>query len=80
MRRSFNGSYPPLYQLAYMTGALQLRSLYKDLVRSKKMTDKQFHDAILQLSNMPIDGIRMVLTGSAPGRDYKTAWKFYVEP
>jgi hypothetical protein len=63
-----------------MTGALQLRSLYKDLVRSKKMTDKQFHDTVLQLSNMPIDAVRMVMTNAAPGRDYKTAWKFYVDP
>ncbi len=80
VRRSFNGSYPPLYQLAYMTGALQLRSLYADLVRSKKMTDKQFHDAILQLNNMPIDGIRMILTNTAPPRDYHTTWKFYRDP
>lgn len=80
VRRSFGGQYVPLYQLAYMTGALQLRSLYKDLVRSGRMTDRQFHDTVLQLSNMPVDAVRMVMTGTAPSRDYKTAWKFYVEP
>jgi hypothetical protein len=80
VRRSFNGSYPPLYQLAYMTGALQLRSLYKDLVRSGKMTDKQFHDTVLQLSNMPIDALRMIMSNQPPTRDYTTAWKFYVDP
>jgi hypothetical protein len=80
VRRSFGGQYVPLYQLAYMTGALQLRSLYKDLVRSGRMSDRQFHDTVLQLSNMPMDAVRMVMTNSAPTRDYKTAWKFYVEP
>jgi hypothetical protein len=29
---------------------------------------------------MPIDAVRMVMTNSAPGRDYKAAWKFYVNP
>ena len=80
VRRSFNGSYPPLYQLAYMTGALEFRALYKDLVLSKKITDRQFHDAILHLNSMPIDGIRMVMEDSPPTRDYQSAWKFYTAP
>ena len=80
VRRSFNGSYPPLYQLAYMTGALEFRSLYKDLVRSGKMTAKQFHDTILHLNNMPIDAIRMIMKDKPPTRDYKTSWKFYTDP
>jgi hypothetical protein len=29
---------------------------------------------------MPVDAVRMVMTNSAPTKDYKTAWKFYVEP
>ena len=32
VRRSFNGSYPPLYQLAYMMGGLQFRALHRELV------------------------------------------------
>jgi hypothetical protein len=44
------------------------------------MTTKQFHDTVLQLSNMPIDALRMVMTNSPPTKDYKTAWKFDVEP
>src|SRR5437763_9032083 len=32
VRRSLNGSYPPLYQCAYMLGGLQLRALHKELV------------------------------------------------
>ncbi len=46
VRRSFNGSYSPLYQAAYMLGGLQLRALHRELVDSKKMTNRQFHDAI----------------------------------
>ena len=40
VRRSFNGSYPPLYQVGYMIGGLQLRALHQELVDSKKMTDR----------------------------------------
>ena len=29
VRRSFNGTYPPLYQLAYMIGGLQFRALHR---------------------------------------------------
>jgi len=40
VRRSFEGGYSPLYQAAYLLGALQLRSLHKELVDSKIMTNK----------------------------------------
>lgn len=36
VRRSFNGSYPPIYQCAYMLGALQFYALHKELVGSGK--------------------------------------------
>ena len=32
VRRSFNGSYPPVYQCAYMLGALQFYALHKEVV------------------------------------------------
>lgn len=35
VRRSFNGSYPPLYQLAYMMGGLQFRALHRWLARAR---------------------------------------------
>lgn len=77
VRRSFNGSYSPLYQAAYMLGGLELRSLYQEVVGTKKMTDRQFHDALLQGGPMPISMIRarlldkVVLTrGGTP------EWKF----
>jgi hypothetical protein len=55
VRRSFNGSYSPLYQVAYMMGALQIRSLMHELVDSKTMTLKAFNDAFLREGEMPID-------------------------
>jgi uncharacterized protein (DUF885 family) len=53
VRRSFNGSYEPIYQCAYMLGALQFRALHKELVGSGKMTNRAFHDAIYHEGNMP---------------------------
>ena len=53
VRRSFDGSYSPLYQVAYMMGGLQLRALHAELVGSRTMTNRQFHDAILQGGSMP---------------------------
>ncbi|MFC5412051.1 DUF885 family protein [Larkinella bovis] len=77
VRRSFVGGYPPLYQLAYMTGGFQFYGLKKELVDSKKMTYKQFHDAILQLNAMPVEMIRAILTNQKLSRDFKTSWRFY---
>src|SRR6185436_9807195 len=39
VRRSFNGSYSPLYQAGYMLGGLQFRALHHELVDSHRMTD-----------------------------------------
>lgn len=77
VRRSFVGGYEPLYQLAYMTGAFQFYALKKELVDTKKMTYKQFHDAIMQLNSMPVDMVRAIMTNQKLSRDYKTNWKFY---
>ncbi len=77
VRRSFNGSYPPLYQAAYMLGGLQLRGLHDELVNSGKMTDKQYNDAILHENAIPIELLRASLTKQTLTRDFKTSWKFY---
>src|SRR5215469_10056418 len=39
VRRSVSGEYGPLYQAAYMLGALQLRTLHHEVVDSGKMKD-----------------------------------------
>jgi uncharacterized protein (DUF885 family) len=79
VRRSVNGSYPPLYQAAYMLGGLQIRTMQKELVGSGRMTDLQFHDAILRENAIPIEIIRASLEGKELGRDFKTEWRFYGE-
>jgi uncharacterized protein (DUF885 family) len=76
VRRSFNGDYPPLYQIAYMVGALQLRGLYRELVETGRMTPREFHDAVLQSGNMPVETIRARLTGRLLPRDFRTEWRF----
>jgi hypothetical protein len=76
VRRSFNGSYPPLYQIGYMIGGLELRALHKEIVDSGKMTDRAFHDAVLQGGPMPIAMVRARLENLALTRDGAAAWRF----
>lgn len=76
VRRSFNGSYGPLYQCAYMLGAMQLRSLRKELVDSGKMNERAFHDAILRENSIPIETVRAILLKEKLPRDFSTKWKF----
>jgi uncharacterized protein (DUF885 family) len=77
VRRSFAGNYSPLYQVAYMTGGLQIRSLYKELVDTGKMTPKQFHDTILRANSMPIEMLRALMTSQPLTREHHAQWKFY---
>jgi hypothetical protein len=79
VRRSFNGDYSPLYQVGYMMGAIQLRSLYADVVKSGKMTEKQFHDSVLMGGIMPIEMVRAHVLGLKLPRDYTSSWKFVGE-
>lgn len=75
VRRSFAGNYGPLYQIAYMIGGLQFRELHRELVDSGKMTDRQFHDRILQSGAMPVAMVRALLTGWPSGDP--GSWRFY---
>lgn len=77
VRRSFNGSYPPLYQAAYLLGGLQIYSLHKELVDSGKMTNRSFHDAILKENSIPIEMVRASLTGQKLTHDSNSSWRFY---
>ncbi len=77
VRRSFTGNYGPLYQLAYMMGALQFYALKRELVDTKKMTYKQFHDAVMRENAMPVEMVRAILTNQTLNKDFKTSWRFY---
>ena len=76
VRRSFNGGYSPLYQVAYMMGAIQLRALHAELVKSGRMGVRQFHDGILRGGPIPIELVRANLTGTALPRDFRPSWRF----
>ena len=77
VRRSVSGGYGPLYQCAYMLGGLEFRALRRELVDSGKMTNRAFHDAILQGNSIPVEMVRAGLTQQPLTRDFITRWKFY---
>ena len=78
VRRSFeSGYYGPLYQVAYMLGALQFRALHKELVGSGKMTDREFHDAILKMNAIPVEMVRASLTKQPLEAGFVSSWRFY---
>lgn len=81
VRRSFEGNYGPLYQIAYMVGAMQFYSLRLELVESGQMTEKTFHDFILKNNSIPVAMVKALLTQQELNPDYKSEWKFgdYIE-
>ncbi len=82
VRRSFEGDYGPLYQIAYMIGGLQIRAMHEELVGQGGggggggMTKKEFHDAILRENSIPIELLRAILMKQDVGRDFKSSWRF----
>ena len=73
----FTLNYPPLYQVGYMIGALQFRSLYQELVESGKMSATEFHDAIILGGSLPVELVRARLTNQTLTKDFKSNWHFY---
>ena len=80
VRRSFAGDYGPLYQIAYMIGGLQFRTLHKEMVVGGKMSDREFHDAILMGGEMPVSVVRARLMKQTPEMDLPADWEFYDFP
>ncbi|MNI63922.1 hypothetical protein D3C73_1193340 [compost metagenome] len=77
VKRSFEGSYDPLYQLAYMIGGLQLLSISDELVGNGKMSYKDFHDRVIKENYMPMEMLRAILTDQHLDANHQTKWKFY---
>lgn len=75
VRRSVGGLYPPLYQAAYMLGGLQLRALREKLVGGGRMSDKSFHDKVLQQNSIPIAVLRAALAADRVPRPLPV-WRF----
>jgi uncharacterized protein (DUF885 family) len=59
-----------------MIGGLQLRAMRKELVDSGKMTNRQFHDAVLTYGPIPVELIRDGMENLPLTRDSKPSWKF----
>jgi len=76
VRRSFNGNYPPLYQAAYLIGALQMRALFAEFVLDGAMTEKEFHDRSICGNVMPLALVRARLGGTKLAKDYRASWRF----
>ncbi|KAI6888453.1 hypothetical protein KC360_g8273 [Hortaea werneckii] len=77
VRRSFSGSYAPLYQAGYMLGALQFYTLRKETVDAGGMTEKEFHDRILKEGEMPIELLRSLLHERPLKPEHRASWRFY---
>jgi hypothetical protein len=75
VRRSLDGSYGPLYQIAYLLGGRQFYALHQELVGSKKMTNRAFHDWILKENRIPVEMVRAILTNQKLTRDFNTSWR-----
>jgi uncharacterized protein (DUF885 family) len=79
VRRSFDGSYGPLYQIAYLIGAKQFYALHHELVDSGKMKNREYHDWIYKENRIPVEMVRAILTNQKLTRDFKTSWRFLPE-
>lgn len=75
VRRSFGGSYDPLYQLAYLIGGMQVHALHTEW-RATGQTDRAFHDAFLRENLMPIPALRAYLLGHPLEKDTDLLWRF----
>jgi uncharacterized protein (DUF885 family) len=80
VRRSIIGTYPPLYQAAYMLGGLQFRALHEEMVENGPMTNQAFHDRILKGGRMPVEMVRARLRGERIPKEYDPGWRFYDGP
>lgn len=78
VRRYIGGQYSPLYQCGYMIGGLQLRALRREVVDTGRMTDREFHDALLTFGAIPIELIRSALTDAELSPEGGAAWRFEV--
>jgi len=75
IRRSVGNRYPPLYQLAYQIGGMQVRALYREAI-SRGWTPKAFHDRFLQENEMPIAAIRALMLGLPFNDAHLKDWRF----
>ncbi|MFM2222730.1 MAG: hypothetical protein RLZZ78_987 [Armatimonadota bacterium] len=75
IRRSVGNRYPPLYQLAYQIGGMQVRSLFRESI-ARGWTAKAFHDRFLRENEMPIAAVRALILGLPLGDAELKNWRF----
>ncbi len=66
----------PLYQVGYLIGGRQILALHDEMVGPGKLSERQFHDAVLKQGCMPIELLRAALLGIPLAKDAKPAWRF----
>jgi uncharacterized protein (DUF885 family) len=66
----------PLYQVGYLIGGRQILALHDEMTGPGKLTERQFHDAVLEQGPMPIELLRAALTGTKLPKDAKPSWRF----
>lgn len=76
VRRYINGMYSPLYQVAYMIGGMQLRALRAEVVDAGLMSEREYHDELLQHGSIPVEMIRAQMLDLPMGPDWEAAWRF----
>jgi len=76
VRRFIGGDYSPVYQCGYMIGGMQIRTLHKELVESKKMTERQFHDTFTAYNAISVELIRAGMENLPLTRDTQAQWRF----
>lgn len=76
VRRFISDGVSPLYQAAYMLGALQLEALRHSLMDNGTMSESQFNDAVLAENAIPVELIRAELLALPLTRDTQSTWKF----
>lgn len=76
VRRSINGMYSPLYQVAYMIGGIQVRALRDEAVGEGRMGQVEFNDALLQHGPIPVEMIRAQILGLPIEPTFEPSWRF----
>jgi uncharacterized protein (DUF885 family) len=76
VRRYVRGGYGPLYQCGYLIGAIQIQKLREELEVGRKLTEREFHDALLAHGSIPVEMTRAALAKVPLTRDFVAAWRF----
>ena len=76
IRRLMEWSSKPLYQAAYLIGALQLEALRREVVDKGILPEREFHDAVLAANAIPVELIRDDLLNLPLSRESQPEWSF----